>query len=71
MNNGGLTNADVLHGYRCALYMAIGLAGLGILLAISFLLKTLRDEKASARQNPAEKKADTLNESDAEQQARA
>ena len=51
--------------------MAIGLAGLGILLAISFLLKTLRDEKASARQNPAEKKADTLNESDAEQQARA
>lgn len=48
VNRGGRTPTDLLHGYRCALYLAIGLAGLGILLAIFFLLKTLRDERRSS-----------------------
>lgn len=51
VNRGGRTPKDLLHGYRCALYLAIGLAGLGILLAIFFLLKTLRDEKRRMRRS--------------------
>lgn len=51
VNRGGRTPPDLLHGYRCALYLAIGLAGLGILLAIFFLLKTLRDERRRMRRS--------------------
>lgn len=34
VNNGGKTPDDVLKGYRAAWYLGIGLAGLGILLAL-------------------------------------
>ena len=59
VNNGGRTEADVLHGYRSGLYMGIGLAGLGIALAILFLVKTLYDERKSARQDPAHQRKST------------
>ncbi|KAK4621816.1 hypothetical protein CLAFUW4_06740 [Fulvia fulva] len=45
VNNGGLTYEDTLHGYRCALYMGIGLAGLGVLLAFVFVLKSYWDDR--------------------------
>ena len=40
VNNGGKTKANELLGYRAALYMAVGLAGLGILIALTFVGKT-------------------------------
>ncbi|KAM3417240.1 hypothetical protein BST61_g5499 [Cercospora zeina] len=52
VKNGGGTEADVLHGYRSALYMGTGLAGLGVASAILFLVKTLYDEKKSLTREP-------------------
>lgn len=40
INNGGLTFEDKLRGYRGALYMGIGLAGLGLALSLVFVSKT-------------------------------
>lgn len=40
VNNGGSNPADILMGYRGALYMAIGLAGLGIVVSSVFVLRT-------------------------------
>lgn len=40
VNNGGMTDADILKGYRGALYMGIGLSGFGLALAVTFLLKS-------------------------------
>lgn len=46
INNGGVTGADTLKGYRGALYMAIGLASLGLATSVAFLVsKTSRDRK--------------------------
>ncbi|PVI04017.1 hypothetical protein DM02DRAFT_208742 [Periconia macrospinosa] len=39
VNNGGNTKADELLGYRGALYMAVGLGGLGVLIALTFVGK--------------------------------
>ena len=39
VNNGGKTPEDILHGFRGALYMGIGLSGFGILLSLTFLGK--------------------------------
>ncbi|KAL1887303.1 multidrug-resistance type transporter aminotriazole resistance [Sporothrix stenoceras] len=36
INNGGHTNIDRLHGYRGALWFAVGLSGLGFVLSIAF-----------------------------------
>lgn len=40
MNNGGHNPHDILKGYRGALYVAIGLAGLGSVSSVAYLLKT-------------------------------
>lgn len=40
VNGGGATNDELLHGYRSALRLSIGLCGLGLCLAIVFLLKS-------------------------------
>ena len=40
VTKGGHTFDDTLHGYRSALYMGIGLAGLGIFLSFIFVLKS-------------------------------
>ncbi|RYP03209.1 hypothetical protein DL764_005313 [Monosporascus ibericus] len=45
VNNGGLTEHDVIKGYRGALYMAIGLAGLGVAICLAFLVKTKTQQK--------------------------
>ncbi|KAF2208628.1 hypothetical protein CERZMDRAFT_114572 [Cercospora zeae-maydis SCOH1-5] len=59
VNNGGRTEADILLRYRSGLYMGIGLAGLGVALAILFLVKTLYEERKSARRDPhIEREAD-------------
>jgi hypothetical protein len=44
VNNGGRTPSDVLKGYRGALYMGTGLAGLGLAISIVFLAKTYWDD---------------------------
>lgn len=41
VNNGGLTDADTLKGYRGAWYTGIGLSGLGALVALAFIASTL------------------------------
>ncbi|OAL37963.1 hypothetical protein AYO20_02796 [Fonsecaea nubica] len=40
INHGGLTDADMLLGYRGALWFAVGLAGLGLLLSLVFVAKS-------------------------------
>lgn len=42
INNGGLTDADILKGYRGAQYMGCGLSGLGFLTAAMFVLHEYR-----------------------------
>lgn len=42
VNNGGANKADLLMGYRGALYMGIGLAGLGLLICLIYLVKDRR-----------------------------
>ncbi|KAI9710082.1 MAG: hypothetical protein M1820_002884 [Bogoriella megaspora] len=39
-NNGGITRADILKGYRAALYMGVGLAGGGLIVSTIFLLRS-------------------------------
>lgn len=51
-NNGGLTHADELVGYRNALHLAIGLSALGVFTSLRFLLKVyLRDRRTQPAQN--------------------
>ncbi|KAK8161789.1 YOR378W-like protein [Phyllosticta citrichinensis] len=42
VNNGGLTDADTLKGYRGAWYAGIGLSGLGAVVALTFIVSSLR-----------------------------
>lgn len=48
VNNGGQTWRDIQKGYRGALYMGIGLAGLGVAVAITFVSKTYWDDRKVA-----------------------
>ncbi|KAI0597542.1 MFS general substrate transporter [Biscogniauxia sp. FL1348] len=48
VNNGGTNPEDVLKGYRGAYYMGIGLAGLGVLVSLAFLVKTKHKQPANA-----------------------
>ncbi|KAJ0118241.1 hypothetical protein J7T55_009024 [Diaporthe amygdali] len=52
INNGGKTKADLLKGYKGALYLGIGLAGLGLVICLVFLG---RDKLRSSRKAKAEK----------------
>ena len=47
INHGGLTQSDKLRGYRGALWFAVGLTGLGLVLSLIFLTKDRR--KSSSR----------------------
>lgn len=51
VNNGGKTEEDRLRGYRGALYLAVGLAGLGLLVSVVFAvnqsLKAPREKRRS------------------------
>ncbi|KAK7960830.1 aminotriazole resistance [Apiospora saccharicola] len=52
VNNGGRTPEDRLRGFHGAYYMGIGLAGLGVLICIAYLVKahrTRRDERLSEK----------------------
>ncbi|KAJ9498654.1 multidrug-resistance type transporter aminotriazole resistance [Exophiala xenobiotica] len=49
INNGGKTPEDVLRGYRGAWYLGIGLAGLGLLVSIIFLLRGYWKERKASR----------------------
>ena len=53
LNNGGRTQADLLRGYRAAWYVSIGVAGLGCLVCLTFLLKEYlrpyREKRAAAQ----------------------
>lgn len=39
INNGGQTESEILAGYRGALWFSVGLAGLGLILSLSFVAK--------------------------------
>jgi len=45
INRGGRTKSDLLYGYRGALWFSVGLAGLGAVLSLIFLLKHHRNQK--------------------------
>lgn len=47
INYGGQTQADLLHGYRGALWFSVGLTGLGTILSLIFLLKNNLKQKSS------------------------
>ncbi|KAJ5121360.1 uncharacterized protein N7515_009321 [Penicillium bovifimosum] len=49
VNNGGHTPSDVLKGYRGALYLAIGLAGLGMSLSAIYAFKGHLDERQARK----------------------
>ncbi|KAI5920461.1 major facilitator superfamily domain-containing protein [Camillea tinctor] len=51
VNNGGGNPEDVLKGYRAAYYMGIGLAGLGVLVSLAFLVKTQPKKPVNVHQN--------------------
>ncbi|KAK8007700.1 hypothetical protein PG989_001690 [Apiospora arundinis] len=46
VNNGGKTPEDRLRGFHGAYYMGIGLAGLGVLICIAYLVKSHRTKRA-------------------------
>ena len=52
-NNGGRTEADRVRGYRAAMYLGVGLSGLGVLTSLLSLLKT---HLGKAREEPAPEK---------------
>ena len=57
-HHSGETEAEILlNGYRSALYMGVGLAGLGVFLAVVFLLKSYwtdhRHKQAENRKHSA------------------
>ena len=47
VNRGGLNDADILRGYRGAMYLGIGLAALGVALCVAFLVKTWRKKEVT------------------------
>ncbi|XRM40891.1 multidrug-resistance type transporter aminotriazole resistance [Aspergillus tubingensis] len=56
VNNGGQTFHDTLKGYRGALYMGIGLGGLGVAISVLYLIKSR--PKPDQEENQLEKAAE-------------
>lgn len=52
INNGGLTKADKCKGYQGALWLSVGLAGLGFVLSLIYVYKDGRKTKAIASAKP-------------------
>ena len=52
INNGGLTKADKYKGYQGALWLSVGLAGLGLVLSLIYAYKDARKTKAIANAKP-------------------
>lgn len=50
INHGGQTKADLLHGYRGALWFSVGLTGLGTILSLIYLFKTQFRQKSNGDQ---------------------
>jgi MFS family permease len=51
VNNGASTVADELSGYRGAMYLSVGLSGMGVVTSLLFLLKMrLREGKAQTKE---------------------
>ena len=57
VDRGGMTPADVLRGYRGALYMGIGLAGFGLFLSVAFVMKGYWRDRRVQRRNGEDEKA--------------
>ncbi|KAK7702990.1 hypothetical protein SLS64_009261 [Diaporthe eres] len=57
VNNGGKTKADLLRGYKGALYLGVGLAGLGLVICLVFLA---RDKWKSSRKIKGDKATPSL-----------
>lgn len=58
VNRGGTTPQDQLLGFRGALYLGIGLAGLGVCIAITFLAKSILDDHRDQAKTEKTKSAD-------------
>lgn len=54
VNNGGKTFNDTLKGYRGAMYLGIGIAGLGIVISVLYLVKSTVQQLADGKQNQEE-----------------
>lgn len=54
INHGGHTQADLLHGYRGALWFSVGLTGLGTILSLLFLLKNHHQKQKSSKNRTEE-----------------
>jgi MFS family permease len=50
VNNGGKTPEDLLLGYRGAMYVGTGLAGLGLVISLAFVVKSYADERKQGSQ---------------------
>jgi MFS family permease len=51
VNNGGKTPQDLLRGYRGAWYVGCGLSGLGMVLSIVFLLRSIWNDRRKQSQS--------------------
>jgi len=49
VNNGGRTAEDELYGYRGAMYVSVGLSGMGVVTSLLFLLKMWFREKRAQK----------------------
>lgn len=47
INHGGNTQADLLYGYRGALWFSVGLTGVGTILSLIFLVKNHRKQESN------------------------
>ncbi|KAI1105697.1 MFS general substrate transporter [Jackrogersella minutella] len=50
VNNGGKNPTDLLKGYRGAFYMGIGLAGLGVVVCLAFVVKSRKHERINSQE---------------------
>lgn len=58
VNRGGTTLGDLLMGYRGALYVGIGLSGLGVFIAVTFLAKSYLDDHRGEKSSEKHRSAD-------------
>lgn len=56
VNNGGKTFHDTLKGYRGAMYLGIGLAGLGIVVSVLYLVKGMSTKKKEEKGGSVDEK---------------
>ena len=59
VNNGGKTFDDMLKGYRGAMYLGIGIAGLGVVISVLYMVKSTVQQMEGKRESQAEEEKGT------------